>query len=55
MGDKTGLIRSEVQAIAEAAVRIDRLVTDAKELAIKLKATSDAFNSIAMKESEDDA
>lgn len=45
----TGEIRvpkSEVQAMAEAAERIDLILNQAKELAAKLKKTSDALNRI---------
>jgi len=38
--------KSEVQAMAEAAERIDLILNQAKELAAKLKKTSDALNRI---------
>ena len=44
MTDQTGSYKSEVQMIAETAVNIDRLLTEAKEMAIKLKETSDSLN-----------
>jgi hypothetical protein len=46
MTGETGEIKSEVQQIAETAVRIDRLLTEATDLAVKLKETSDSLNSI---------
>jgi predicted ATP-grasp superfamily ATP-dependent carboligase len=46
MKGKTGEIKSQVQEIAETAVRIDRLLTEAKDMAIKLKETSDALSSM---------
>jgi len=55
MAEEAGLIRSEVQVIAETAVKIDRLITDAKELTTKLKETSDALNRVVKERSEDDS
>jgi K+/H+ antiporter YhaU regulatory subunit KhtT len=46
MTGETGEIKSEVQQIAETAVRIDRLLTEATDLAVKLKETSDSLNKI---------
>lgn len=53
MKGKTGEIKSHAQAIAETAVRIDRLLTEAKNMAIKLKETSDALNSIVAERDND--
>jgi predicted ATP-grasp superfamily ATP-dependent carboligase len=46
MKDETAGPKSEIQTIAETAVRIDRLITQAKDMAGKLKETSDALNRI---------
>ena len=37
MTGKTGKLKSEVHSIAETAERIDRLLTEAKEMALKLR------------------
>ena len=47
MTNETGMKKSEVQTIAETAVKIDRLLAEAKDMAIKLRETSDALNRIA--------
>ena len=44
MTDETGMMKSEIQTVAETAVKIDRLLTQAKDMAIKLKATSETLN-----------
>ena len=44
---------SEIKTIAETAVKIDRLLTEAKDMAVKLRETSDSLNRIAA-EREDD-
>jgi|HubBroStandDraft_6_1064221.scaffolds.fasta_scaffold4705673_2 hypothetical protein len=54
MTSETGKMQSEIQAVAETAVRIDRLLTQAKDMAIKLKETSDALNRMA-EERDDNA
>jgi hypothetical protein len=46
MTGETGETKSEVQQMAETAVRIDRLLTEATDLAVKLKETSDSLKSI---------
>jgi predicted ATP-grasp superfamily ATP-dependent carboligase len=46
MKGKTGEIKSQVKEIAETAVRIDRLLTEAKDMAIRLKETSDSLSSM---------
>jgi predicted ATP-grasp superfamily ATP-dependent carboligase len=47
MPGETGMLRSEIQTMAETAVKIDRLLTEAKEMAAKLRETSDALKRIA--------
>jgi predicted ATP-grasp superfamily ATP-dependent carboligase len=46
MTGENEVMKSEIQSMAETAVKIDRLLTEAKDLAIKLKQTSDALNRI---------
>jgi hypothetical protein len=46
MTDETRATKSEIQTIAETAVKIDRLLTEAKDMAIKLRETSDTLNGI---------
>ncbi len=53
MAEETGLIRSGVQTIAETAVKIDRLLTEAKELTIKLRETSEALDGVVKERIED--
>jgi predicted ATP-grasp superfamily ATP-dependent carboligase len=54
MTDETGMMKSEIQTVAETAVKIDRLLTQAKDMAIKLKATSEALNRM-VEEGDDNA
>jgi len=53
MMDENQELKSEAQKIAETAVRIDRILNQAKELALKLRKTSDALNRIVDAESND--
>jgi predicted ATP-grasp superfamily ATP-dependent carboligase len=46
MTDETRMTKPEIQTIAETAVKIDRLLTEAKDMAIKLRETSDTLNRI---------
>jgi hypothetical protein len=54
MPGETGMMKSEIQTVAETAVKIDRLLTQAKDMAIKLKATSETLNRI-VEERDDNA
>ena len=55
MTGETGGMKSEIQTIAETAVRIDRLINQAKDMATKLKETSDALNRIVGERGNDDS
>ncbi len=46
-------VKSEVRSIAETAVKIDHILTRAKEMAVKLKNTSDALNKIVSEDEEE--
>lgn len=46
MTGETDEMKSQVITIAETAVRIDRILTEAKDLARKLRETSDSLNQI---------
>jgi hypothetical protein len=44
--------KSEFQVIAEATAEMNQIINHARELAVKLKETSDALNRIADEENE---
>ena len=44
MTEEAGKFRSKVHSISEAAVRIDHLLTEAKEMALKLEETSEVLS-----------
>jgi hypothetical protein len=53
MTDENRDVRSEVKTIAETAVKIDQILTRAKEMTAKLKSTSDALNQIVSEEEKE--
>ena len=53
MPDEPRVPHAEIQTIAETAVRVDRLLTQAKNMAAKLKETSDTLNRMVEEEEEE--
>jgi predicted ATP-grasp superfamily ATP-dependent carboligase len=50
---ETGELQSGIHSIAETAVRIDQLLTEAKEMALKLEETSDSLNKFVAERGND--